>query len=49
MPDVPAVIGHHPELLIALALVGTYRTVAGILNTCRVPIDDWLTAAGVRS
>ncbi|MFD5463498.1 hypothetical protein ACFWIQ_11850 [Kitasatospora sp. NPDC127059] len=31
-----------PELLI---LVGTYTTVAGILNSCRVPIDDWLPRA----
>ncbi|MER7849127.1 MBL fold metallo-hydrolase [Kitasatospora sp. NPDC096077] len=42
-----ALLERHSEaqLLELLALVGTYRTVAGILNTCRVPIDDWLAGA----
>ncbi|WP_316526795.1 MBL fold metallo-hydrolase [Kitasatospora brasiliensis] len=31
-----------PELLELLALVGTYGMVAGILNSCRVPLDGWL-------
>ncbi|MGW2867935.1 MBL fold metallo-hydrolase [Kitasatospora sp. NPDC001225] len=35
-----------PRLLELLALVGTYRMVAGILNSCRVPVDGWLSGAG---
>ncbi|MGC0422702.1 MBL fold metallo-hydrolase [Embleya sp. AB8] len=36
---------HHstPRLLELLALVGAYALIAGILNTCEVPLDDWLT------
>ncbi|MET8539552.1 MBL fold metallo-hydrolase [Kitasatospora sp. NPDC004799] len=34
-----------PQLLELLALVGIYGMVAGILNTCRVPLDDWLAGA----
>ncbi|QCX74664.1 Hydroxyacylglutathione hydrolase [Streptomyces sp. YIM 121038] len=35
---------HHspPQLLELLALTGTYALIAGILNTCQVPLDDWL-------
>jgi hypothetical protein len=34
-----------PQLLELLTLVGTYGTVAGILNACRVPLDGWLAEA----
>ncbi|MGK4578636.1 MBL fold metallo-hydrolase [Kitasatospora sp. HPMI-4] len=34
-----------PQLLELLALVGTYVLVAGILNSCRVPLDGWLAEA----
>ncbi|MEU9322016.1 MBL fold metallo-hydrolase [Streptomyces sp. NPDC048295] len=30
------------QLIELLALVGTYTTIAGILKTCRVQLDDWL-------
>ncbi|MFE7662359.1 MBL fold metallo-hydrolase [Streptomyces celluloflavus] len=35
---------HHstPQLLELLALIGTYTLIAGILNSCRVPLDEWL-------
>ncbi|MGW7443834.1 MBL fold metallo-hydrolase [Kitasatospora sp. NPDC054795] len=36
-----------PQLLELLALVGTYGMVAGILNSCGVPVDGWLSGAGV--
>ncbi|MFD9888157.1 carboxymuconolactone decarboxylase family protein [Amycolatopsis sp. NPDC059027] len=32
----------HRQLLELLALTGTYTLVAYVLNSCRVPIDDWL-------
>ncbi|MFE4513483.1 MBL fold metallo-hydrolase [Kitasatospora sp. NPDC056783] len=35
-----------PELLELLALVGTYGMVAGIVNSCRVPLDGWLSEVG---
>ncbi|MEU3712151.1 MBL fold metallo-hydrolase [Streptomyces catenulae] len=31
------------QLIELLALVGTYTTIAGILKTCRVQLDDWVT------
>ncbi|MDT3398334.1 carboxymuconolactone decarboxylase family protein [Streptomyces sp. B1866] len=31
------------QLLELLVLVGTYRALAGMLNACRVPLDDWQT------
>ncbi|MFE7117915.1 MBL fold metallo-hydrolase [Streptomyces sp. NPDC057654] len=36
---------HHStaQLLELLALVGTYAMIAGILKSCRVPLDAWLT------
>lgn len=34
-----------PQLLELLALVGIYGMVAGILNTCQVPLESWLTEA----
>ncbi|MBO1414942.1 MBL fold metallo-hydrolase [Streptomyces sp. FH025] len=43
-----ALVARHrePQVLELLALVGTYRMVAGILNSCRVPVDPWLVEAG---
>ncbi|MGW3231392.1 MBL fold metallo-hydrolase [Kitasatospora sp. NPDC001095] len=40
-----ALVERHSEarVLELLALVGTYATIAGILNSCRVPLDGWLT------
>ncbi|WP_274910648.1 MBL fold metallo-hydrolase [Streptomyces sp. WZ-12] len=39
-----------PQLLELLALIGTYTLVAGILNSCRVPLDTWLAdPAGLSS
>ncbi|MEV7359179.1 MBL fold metallo-hydrolase [Kitasatospora sp. NPDC091276] len=32
-----------PQLLELLALVGAYALVVGIVNSCGVPLDDWLT------
>ncbi|MEU3569806.1 MBL fold metallo-hydrolase [Kitasatospora sp. NPDC036755] len=42
-----ALVERHSEaqVLELLALVGTYGTIAGILNTCRVPLDGWLAGA----
>ncbi|MBV2152447.1 MBL fold metallo-hydrolase [Kitasatospora sp. SUK 42] len=42
-----ALVARHrePQVLELLALVGTYRMIAGILNSCRVPIDPWLAGA----
>ncbi|MFG2909884.1 MBL fold metallo-hydrolase [Kitasatospora sp. NPDC048286] len=42
-----ALIERHSEaqVLELMALVGTYGMVAGILNSCRVPLDDWLAGA----
>ncbi|WP_158894742.1 carboxymuconolactone decarboxylase family protein [Amycolatopsis anabasis] len=31
------------QLLELLCLVGTYRMIATVLNTCRVPLDEWQT------
>ncbi|MFE0174026.1 MBL fold metallo-hydrolase [Streptomyces sp. NPDC059002] len=31
------------QMLELLALVGVYTMIAGILRSCRVPLDDWLT------
>ncbi|MFI2610715.1 carboxymuconolactone decarboxylase family protein [Kitasatospora sp. NPDC018619] len=33
------------QVLELLALVGTYGTIAGILNSCRVPLEGWLAGA----
>ncbi|MFD9907000.1 MBL fold metallo-hydrolase [Streptomyces sp. NPDC059063] len=35
------------QMLELLALVGTYTMIAGILKSCRVPLDDWLVAPAV--
>ncbi|MED7827642.1 carboxymuconolactone decarboxylase family protein [Streptomyces chiangmaiensis] len=32
------------QMLEVFALVGLYRFFASMLNSCRVPLDDWQTA-----